>query len=171
MESFNASARMHGNEANVLRAALGSFREFAEADAVPVPRRQDALDALVSREDRSVFLKPNGFFLWQTREEVGTPETDPRYICFVDGKSTRARLGLVVHLTAPTIHAGWWGNITLEIANLGPFTLRLDEGDIVAQVVVSTISSTPTAKETPRGIPAGQASVAGSGKPAKRRGK
>ena len=38
-------------------------------------------------------------------------------------------MGLLVHMTAPTIHAGWWGQITLEICNLGPFTLALQEGD------------------------------------------
>jgi Ca2+-binding RTX toxin-like protein len=31
-------------------------------------------------------------------------------------------------MTAPTIHAGWWGQVTLEIANLGPFTLALKPG-------------------------------------------
>jgi dCTP deaminase len=52
---------------------------------------------------------------------VGTPEENADLICFIDGKSTRARTGLVIHLTAPTIHAGWSGKVTLEIVNLGPF--------------------------------------------------
>jgi hypothetical protein len=52
---------------------------------------------------------------------VGTPAVNPALICFVDGKSTRSRTGILVHLTAPTIHAGWSGKITLEIANVGPF--------------------------------------------------
>jgi dCTP deaminase len=33
----------------------------------------------------------------------------------VEGRSSLARLGLIVHLTAPTIHAGFCGTITLEI--------------------------------------------------------
>ena len=64
-------------------------------------------------------------------------------ICFVDGKSTKARTGILVHFTAPTIHAGWHGNIVLEIANLGPFTFVLQEDVVVAQVTVATISSIP----------------------------
>jgi hypothetical protein len=47
-------------------------------------------------------------------------------------------------MTAPTIHAAWgaW-NITLEIANLGPFHLVLKEDDVIAQITVATISSVP----------------------------
>lgn len=61
----------------------------------------------------------------------------------MNAKSTRARTGLVVHFTAPTIHANWDGNVTLEIANLGPFTFVLKEGDPLAQLTVATISSAP----------------------------
>ena len=46
-------------------------------------------------------------------------------------------------MTAPTIHSTWIGNITLEIANLGPFTFVLLENDVIAQLTVATISSPP----------------------------
>lgn len=99
--------------------------------------------------------------LWQTREAVGTPEIDPRLICFINGKSSSARSGFLVHMTAPTIHAGWWGQITLEIANLGPFDLCLAENDAISQIVVATISSPPTKKKK-EGIAIGQRNVSGS---------
>src|SRR5215212_5574430 len=82
---------------------------------------------LVYKNGSEIFVRTGGFLLWQTKEKVGTPPVDPWFICFVDGKSTRARAGLLVHLTAPTIQAGWSGNVTLEIANLGPFYLLLQE--------------------------------------------
>jgi deoxycytidine triphosphate deaminase len=37
----------------------------------------------------------------------------------VEGKSSYARCGLLVHFTAPTIHTGFAGTITLELINLG----------------------------------------------------
>jgi dCTP deaminase len=74
---------------------------------------------------------------------VGTPVKNPGLICFVNAKSTRARTGILVHFTAPTIHAGWKGKITLEIANLGPFHVVLEENDVVAQLTVATVSSPP----------------------------
>jgi dCTP deaminase len=65
-------------------------------------------------------------------------------VCFIKGKSTRARSGILVHLTAPTIHAAWgaWP-ITLEIANIGRFNLVLQEDDKIAQITVATLSSIP----------------------------
>jgi dCTP deaminase len=139
-----------------------NYNAFAEKFAVPVPAEEVAgPDAKVYREGSRVIIKPGGFFLWQTREKVGTPEIDPRLICFVDGKSSRARIGLVVHMTAPTIHAGWWGKVTLEIANLGPFTLALQAEDTIAQVVVAAISSPPLKTKSNRSIAIGQQNVAG----------
>jgi len=115
----------------------------------------------VYRDGDRVILKPGGFFLWQTVEKVGTPEEDPRFICFINGKSSSARAGLLVHMTAPTIHAGWWGKITLEIANLGPFDLCLEPGDAISQIVVATISSPPSIPKNTKGIAIGQKGVGG----------
>ncbi len=130
------------------------------------PREGDApSDARVVRRDDCVVLRPGGFLLWQTREIVGTPKEAPEFICFVDGKSTRARTGLVVHLTAPTIHAGWSGNITLEMTNCGPLHLVLHEGDAVAQIVVAKITSPPTyGFRTSPSATLGQTHVTGSPK-------
>jgi deoxycytidine triphosphate deaminase len=107
---------------------------------------------LVYRRGDHIIVRQLGFLLWTTQEKVGTPEVSPasmetkrhpELICFVNAKSTKARTGLRVHFTAPTIHAGWVGNITLEISNLGPFTFVLREGDALAQLTVATISSAP----------------------------
>jgi dCTP deaminase len=70
-------------------------------------------------------------------------------------------VGLLVHMTAPTIHAGWWGQITLEICNLGPFTLALKEGDAVCQITVAAISSPPVKRKSTKGVKVGQISPAG----------
>ena len=98
---------------------------------------------LVFRRGNEIIIRPQGFLLWQTKEVVGTPEEGANLICFIDGKSTRARTGLLVHLTAPTIHASWSGQVTLEIANLGPFSFVLQEGDVIAQITVAQVSSIP----------------------------
>jgi dCTP deaminase len=156
------------------RLAIGTFdyKSFANQYAVPVPTRSGAgNDPLVYRNGDSVILRPGGFFLWQTKEVVGTPTAKARYICFLNGKSTRSRLGLVVHLTAPTIEAGWWGQVTLEIVNFGPFELELKEGDAVGQVVVAMISSPPREEKVSRGVDVGQKSVTAEGDKGRRRKK
>lgn len=140
------------------------YLKFASAYAVPLPVLTEGSSELkVYRKADSVILNPGGFFLWQTKETIGTPATNARYICFVNGKSSFARLGLVVHMTAPTIEAGWWGKITLEIGNLGPFRMVLQEDDLIAQIVVAMVSSPPEKSKTVRGIAVGQSAVTGEG--------
>jgi deoxycytidine triphosphate deaminase len=106
---------------------------FDKGSSVPVQKRGN-----------EIIVRTGGFLLWQTKEKVGTPTEDAEFICFVNGKSTRARAGIVVHLTAPTIHSSWVGQVTLEIANLGPFDLVLQEDDVIAQLTVAKASSAPT---------------------------
>ncbi len=62
----------------------------------------------------------------------------------VEGRSSLARLGLMVHLTAPTIHAGFNAVITLEMINHGPFYLQLVPGKTrICQLIVETLESEP----------------------------
>lgn len=100
-------------------------------------------DEKVFIRGNEIIVRPLGFLLWQTKERVGTPPENADLICFVDGKSTKARAGIVVHLTAPTIHTSWKGQITLEICNFGPFDLVLKEDDVIAQIIVAKVTSSP----------------------------
>jgi dCTP deaminase len=128
---------------------LGSFNfaEISEKYLIPPPEETEDEETrntqLVCQRGKQIIVKPGGFLLWQTKEKVGTPKEYPELICFVNAKSTKARTGLIVHFTAPTIHAGWAGKITLEIANHGPFHFVLRENDVIAQLTVAKISSTP----------------------------
>lgn len=124
---------------------IGSYNigKFARNYLIAPPKYKEDESQLVGRRGSEILVKRGGFLLWPTKEQVGTPERDAELICFVDGKSTKARAGLVVHLTAPTIHSTWSGHITLEIANLGPFDFVFREGDAVAQLTVSRITSSP----------------------------
>jgi len=134
----------HGRSPHEVMVARWDYARMSREYLKEPPKEAEAVEQdKVFRRDGSIILKPLGFVLWQTKEQVGTPETDPAYICFVNGKSTRSRTGLMIHLTAPTIHAGWRGNITLEIANLGPFHLVIQENDVIAQITVAQLSRSP----------------------------
>jgi dCTP deaminase len=112
--------------------------------------------------DGSVILAPRGFVLAMTAEDVDLPRTS-RLAARVEGRSGLARLGIAVHLTAPVIHAGWHGNIALEITNHGPFPVRLKAGQALCQLVIEHVFGTPSGKEggffqgqtTPLGNPNG----------------
>jgi dCTP deaminase len=68
-----------------------------------------------------------------------------RFAARIEGKSGLARLGLVVHLTAPTIHAGFKGQIQLEMVNLGPNEIILDVGMPICQLIFEMTLGTPVA--------------------------
>lgn len=70
------------------------------------------------------YFKEHWHLLAITRERVCL-NREGALAARVEGRSSLARLGLIVHLTAPIIHAGWVGVITLEIINFGPFYLKL----------------------------------------------
>src|SRR5262249_51789069 len=61
----------------------------------------------------------------------------------IEGKSSLARLGLAVHMTAPTIHAGFDGHIRLEIVNHGPLPIRLRPGMRLCQLIFEQTLGTP----------------------------
>ncbi len=139
MTAINEEGATHGLEPNTLLIGKYKFEKFAPKFLKPIPPRSS--EEKVFRKNNSVVLKPHGFMLWQTKEAVGSETGD--YICFIDGKSTKARAGLIVHLTAPTVYPGWVGNLTLELANLGPFDLILKEDDVLTQITVAKVSSLP----------------------------
>lgn len=102
----------------VLNLAEQSFFDTANSFSKDAERERDGSFILKPYRDVPHVL------LCQTRERVHLKPAS-RLAARVEGRSSLARLGLMVHLTAPTIHAGFNGNITLEVINHGPFHLRL----------------------------------------------
>lgn len=98
--------------------------------------------------DGSFVLPPysqdSRLLLATTREKVHL-EPGSLLAARVEGRSSLARLGLMVQLTAPIVHAGFKGNITLEIINLGPFYLRLVPTKTrICQLVFERLESEPS---------------------------
>ena len=86
-------------------------------------------------EDQPFSLKQGKFVLAKTLEEVDFP-LHAEGTCFaarIEGRSSLARCGVLVHFTAPTIHAGFKGTITLEIINLGAWDFLLTPGMPICQ--------------------------------------
>ncbi len=91
-------------------------------------------------------LQPNEFLLGQTIERVELPIPAAGDTCLaarIEGRSSLARLGLLIHFTAPTIHPGFVGPITLEIINLGPNSLQLTPEMFIAQLIVEEVRGLP----------------------------
>lgn len=87
-------------------------------------------------------LDPNRLILGNTIERVGLP-LDGGLAARIEGRSSFARTGLLIHFTAPTIHPGFEGPITLEIINLGKNPITLRPGLRVCQLIVETVEGDP----------------------------
>jgi dCTP deaminase len=92
-------------------------------------------------------LQPSMFILGQTLERVHLPirEARPCYAARIEGRSSFARIGLLVHFTAPTIHAGFEGTIALEMINLAEYPISLFPGMEICQLIIEQVSTTPFA--------------------------
>ena len=111
---------------------------------------RDNSESLSIRPDQPFHLQPNRFVLGRTLERVTLPldSSLPVLAARVEGKSSYARCGLLIHFTAPTIHAGFQGTITLELINLGPYPILLTPGSPICQLILEEVSGIPFANES-----------------------
>lgn len=89
----------------------------------------------------SYTLQPGEFILAHTIERADVPTT---YVARVEGKSTPARAGLIIH-SAGFIDPGFRGQITLEISNRSHEPYHLSYGQYIGQLSVMKMEEEATA--------------------------
>lgn len=98
-------------------------------------------------DEQPFILKSGHMVIGKTLERVELPSIDPKegpcLAARVEGRSSYARCGLLVHFTAPTIHAGFSGTVTLELINLGPIPIALNPNAPICQLIVEQVSGLP----------------------------
>jgi len=90
----------------------------------------------VAPEERFV-LHPGELALGITQEAITLPDN---LVGWLDGRSSLARLGLMVHVTAHRIDPGWSGNIVLEFFNSGKLPLALQPGMAIGAMSFETLT-------------------------------
>jgi dCTP deaminase len=95
-------------------------------------------DEIIIGEGEAFFLHPGELALAATYESVTIPDD---LVGWLDGRSSLARLGLMVHVTAHRIDPGWHGQIVLEIFNSGKLPLALRPGMDICAINFETLSS------------------------------
>ena len=88
-------------------------------------------------DNEAFVLHPGRTVLGTSRDHFGSQ----RYLIQLSGKSSLARLGLVVHNTAGLVNPGHFLNITFELFNAGKIPIILRPGMQIAQILFSQISS------------------------------
>ncbi|MBX3413121.1 MAG: dCTP deaminase [Pirellulales bacterium] len=129
-------------------------------ESVVCPTRSDYnFDAVRNRYSKQINIPEEGykfksqsFLLGWTMEKVQLPHQS-RLAARVEGKSSLARLGIGVHVTAPTIHAGFGYKkdddsypgcpLQLEMWNIGPLDVKLEAGMRICQLIFEVVDGTP----------------------------
>ncbi len=108
------------------------FRVFANHryPYIDVREEQPDLTELVEAGEDPFILHPGEFVLGSTLERITLPSD---IVARLEGKSSLARLGLVIHSTAGFIDAGFDGDVTLELSNVATLPILLYPGMKVAQ--------------------------------------
>ncbi|MEX0918108.1 MAG: dCTP deaminase [Candidatus Paceibacterota bacterium] len=82
-------------------------------------------------------LHPGVSILGYSKERFGSDS----FLIEVNGKSSLARIGLIVHNSASIVNPGHYLNIALELCNLNNVPIVLRPGMEIAQLTFSTLSS------------------------------
>lgn len=90
--------------------------------------------------EHGILLKPGEFILASTVERIRVP---PEAAARVEGKSSLGRIGLAVHITAGFIDPGFQGNVTLEVVNQSPWSIRLWPKQRIAQIAFMPMYGVP----------------------------
>lgn len=96
---------------------------------------------MIVKDGEPFFLHPGVSVLGTSKEYFGSDE----FLIQVGGKSSLARVGLMIHNTAGLINPGHFLNITFELCNLNNVPIILRPGMEIAQLTFSKLSS-PTRK-------------------------
>jgi len=94
-------------------------------------------------ESDGLELPHHEMILGWTAEYVELP-ISTRLGARIEGKSSFARLGIGIHVTAPTIHAGYKGQIQLEMINHGTHKVLLQPGMRICQLIFEATLGTPS---------------------------
>lgn len=94
-------------------------------------------DEIYIGEHETFVLHPGELALGITLESITLPDD---LVGWLDGRSSLARLGLMVHVTAHRIDPGWSGNIVLEFFNSGKLPLALRPGMAIGAMSFETMS-------------------------------
>lgn len=91
----------------------GTYRYVDTRRGLP----EDAMEEVNLQDGDPFILEPGAFAIASTREVLKLPSD---IIGRLEGKSSLARLGIIVHSTAARFDPGWNGAPVLELGNLGP---------------------------------------------------
>jgi deoxycytidine triphosphate deaminase len=125
------------------------WRNFFALRRVEVDLRSSEIHALDPRRDwrpvvlaqgDAITIKPGEILISRIYERFRMPADLAGKI---EGRSSYARLGLMVHCTGDFINPGWNGYMPLQLYNGGPYPIRVTPFAPICQLMLVKLSSAP----------------------------
>ncbi|MAD54416.1 MULTISPECIES: dCTP deaminase [unclassified Idiomarina] len=128
-----------GSEFRVLQDHAAAYIDISGSRAdIEAAIHEVMSDEINLKPDQAFFIHPGEFALAVTHESIHLPDD---MVGWLDGRSSLARLGLMVHVTAHRIDPGWKGQIVLEFYNGGKLPLALRPGMKIGAISFEQLSS------------------------------
>ncbi|OHA71010.1 MAG: dCTP deaminase [Candidatus Wildermuthbacteria bacterium RIFCSPLOWO2_12_FULL_40_9] len=129
---------------------LGNVFKVFKVSSYPYldPKRdidfEEIMEEIKVPEGGPFILQPKSFVLTTTKENFSI---NNEIMARLDGRSSLARLGVIVHLTSARFDPGWHGKAVLEIGNLGIMPVILYAG--ITRICALTFEKLSNPSETP----------------------
>jgi dCTP deaminase len=98
-------------------------------------------------DSREILVEPDGQFVLHPGISILGTSVDyfgsDKYLVHLSGKSSLARIGLIIHNTAGIINPGHFLNITFELCNLNQLPIILRPNMRIGQILFSQLSNVP----------------------------
>jgi dCTP deaminase len=105
----------------------------------PVNKIYPKMREMILKDDEHFVLHPGVSVLGTSVDYFGSE----KFLVHLSGKSSLARIGLIIHNTAGIINPGHFLNITFELCNLNQLPIILRPNMRIGQILFSKISSPP----------------------------
>ncbi|MBF0135927.1 MAG: dCTP deaminase [Magnetococcus sp. DMHC-1] len=138
--SFSIDVRL-GNRFQIFQPPQIPYLDLADPDS-PYAVKAETMQEVVIEPGKKFFLHPGEFALGMTVERVRLAHD---IVGWLDGRSSLARVGLMVHITAHAIDPGWDGHVTFEFFNAGRLPLALKPGIRIGAISFEALQS-PTSR-------------------------
>jgi dCTP deaminase len=128
---------------------LGNVFKVFERNKLPYIDTQgemaisDLMKEIITPDAESFIIQPGDLILATTYESL---ELSDDLLARLEGRSSLARLGIIVHGTAGMFEPGWRGKATLELVNLGPMPVVLHP---MMRICAFTFEKLSSPSETP----------------------
>jgi len=120
-----------GNSFKIFKVSRYAFIDLKNKTDV-----EKMMEEIVVKDEAPFIIQPRDFVIAITREEILLPDN---IMGRLDGRSSLARLGLVIHVTAARFDPGWKGKAIMELGNLGTVPIVLYSGMRICSMTFETL--------------------------------